>query len=156
MVKMNLHSEFEDPQIQRLNEFFLVADRIRKAGRNPRQGLGKFKKPSPNGGGARLSAPASNENLLFTKGSFAPPTQGSRKVPSESNFFPQEIRSAKMKQARSKRRRPRLLSTLRRNASSQARTRKQSRRGAMAGSAKDTPNGHLQRSSTKASRHELK
>jgi hypothetical protein len=88
MVKMNLHSEFEDPQIQRLNEFFLVADRIRKAGRNPRQGLGKFKKSSPNGGGARLSTPASNENPLFTNGSFAPPTQGSREAPSESNFFP--------------------------------------------------------------------
>jgi hypothetical protein len=88
MVKMNLHSESEDPQIQRFNEFFLVADKIRKAGCSARQGLGKFKKPNPNGGDARLSAPASNENPLFTNGSFAPPTQGSRKAPSVSSFPP--------------------------------------------------------------------
>jgi len=34
MVKMNNHSESEDFQISKLNEFFLVADRIRKTGRN--------------------------------------------------------------------------------------------------------------------------
>ncbi|CAK9205150.1 unnamed protein product [Sphagnum troendelagicum] len=88
MVKMNLHSESEDPQIQRLNEFFLVADRIRKAGRSARQGLGKFKKSSPNGGDARLSAPTSNENPLFTNGSFAPPTEGSHEAPSAPSFPP--------------------------------------------------------------------
>jgi hypothetical protein len=88
MVKMNLHSESEDPQIQRLNEFFLVADKIRKVGRSVRQGLGKFKKSSPNGGGARLSALASNENPLFTNGSFVLPKQGSREAPSASSFPP--------------------------------------------------------------------
>jgi hypothetical protein len=56
MVKMNNHLEPEDFQISKLNEFFLVADRIRKAGRSVRQGFGKLKrKPNPNGGGARLS-----------------------------------------------------------------------------------------------------
>jgi hypothetical protein len=52
MVKMNLPSEFEDFQIQRLNEFLLVVDRIRKARHNVRQGLGKFKEPNPSDGGA--------------------------------------------------------------------------------------------------------
>jgi hypothetical protein len=52
MVKMNLHSKPEDPQLQRLNEFLLVADRIQKAGGSTQKGLGKFKKSSPNGGGA--------------------------------------------------------------------------------------------------------
>jgi hypothetical protein len=80
MVKMNLHSEPEDPQLQRLNEFLLVADRIRKGGRNARKGLGKFKKPSPNGGSARFSVPISNKNFLFTNGSFVLPTQGSREA----------------------------------------------------------------------------
>ncbi len=88
MVKMNLHSEFEDLQIQRLNEFLLVADRIRKAGRSARQGLEKFKKLNPSGGGAQFSAPTSNENPLFTKGSSAPPTQGSHKASSALNIPP--------------------------------------------------------------------
>jgi hypothetical protein len=52
MVKMNLHSEFEDFHIQRLNEFLLVVDRIRKARRNVRQGLEKFKEPNPSDGSA--------------------------------------------------------------------------------------------------------
>jgi hypothetical protein len=56
MAKMKNHSEPEDSQISKLNEFFLVADRIRKAGRNSRQGFGKCKsKPNPNVGGALLS-----------------------------------------------------------------------------------------------------
>jgi hypothetical protein len=51
MVKMKINSEYKDLQISRLNEFFLVVDRIRKAGRGAWQGLGKFKcnKPNPSG-----------------------------------------------------------------------------------------------------------
>jgi hypothetical protein len=72
MVKMNNHSESEDLQISKLNEFFLVADRIRKVGRSVRQGFGKFKnKPNPSGGGACLSIPTSSENAHFSNGSFA-------------------------------------------------------------------------------------
>jgi hypothetical protein len=53
MVKMKINSEFEDLYISRLNEFFLVAERIWKAGRGVQQGFGKFKcnnKPNPSGG----------------------------------------------------------------------------------------------------------
>jgi len=72
MVKTNNHSESEDLQISKFNEFFLVADRIRKAGRSARQGFGKFKsKPNPNGGSDRLSIPTSSENAPFTNGSVA-------------------------------------------------------------------------------------
>jgi hypothetical protein len=85
---MNLHSEFDDLQIQRLNEFLLVANRIRKARRSARQGLEKFKKPNPSGGGARFSTPTSNKNPLFTKGSSAPPTQGSHKASSALSIPP--------------------------------------------------------------------
>jgi hypothetical protein len=88
MVKMNLHSEPEDPHLQRLNEFLLVADRIQKVGRSARKGLGKFKKPSPNDGGARFSAPTSNKNSLFTNGSFVPPRQGSHEALSASSSPP--------------------------------------------------------------------
>jgi len=85
MVKMNLHSEFEDLQIQKLNEFLLVSDRIRKAGRSSRKGLGKFKKPSPNGGGAPLPVSTNNENTLCTNGSIVPPPQRSHVALPESN-----------------------------------------------------------------------
>jgi len=75
MGKMNIHSKFKDLQIQKLNEFLLVSDRIQKVGRNSRKGLEKFKKPSPNGGGALLPAPTNNENILFTNSSIIPPPQ---------------------------------------------------------------------------------
>jgi hypothetical protein len=66
MVKMNNHSEHEDSQISKLNEFFIVADRIRKVRHNVRQGFGKLKrKPNPYGGGARLSVPTSSGNTPF-------------------------------------------------------------------------------------------
>jgi hypothetical protein len=92
MVKMNIHSESKDLQISKLNEFFLVADRIRKAGRSAQPGFGKFKsKTNPNGGGTRLSVPSSGENAPFTNGSFAlvaPIVQSSRIFPSAPRDFP--------------------------------------------------------------------
>ncbi|CAK9864430.1 unnamed protein product [Sphagnum jensenii] len=86
MVKMNLHSEFEDLQIQKLNEFLLVSDRIRKAGRSTWKGLGKFKKPSPNGGGAPLPILTNNENTLCTNRSILLPPQSSREALPESSL----------------------------------------------------------------------
>jgi hypothetical protein len=92
MVKMNIHSESKDLQISKLNEFFLVVDRIRKAGCSARQGFGKFKsKTDPNGSGAQLFVPSSCENAPFTNGSFAsviPIVQSSRASPSVPNNSP--------------------------------------------------------------------
>jgi hypothetical protein len=69
MVKMNNHSDPEDLQISKLNEFFLVTDRIRKVGRSTRQGFSKFKsKPNPSGGGACLSVSISSGTSPFTNG----------------------------------------------------------------------------------------
>jgi len=69
MEKMKIHLELEDTQISKLNECFLVADRIRKAGCSSRQGFGKFKnKPNPNGGGARTSVLSSSGISLFANG----------------------------------------------------------------------------------------
>jgi len=69
MVKMKNHSEPEDSQISKLNEFFLVADRIQKAGRILRQGFGKLKSnPNSNGGGARLFVPISSGISPFANG----------------------------------------------------------------------------------------
>jgi hypothetical protein len=83
MVKMNIHSKPDDLHISRLNEFFLVADRIRKAGHNSRQGFGKFKcKSNPSGGCTRFPASTSNEDSPFANGSFGPLVQGSRDAPS--------------------------------------------------------------------------
>lgn len=81
MVKMNIHSELEDLQISKLNEFFLVADRIWRVECSVRQGLGNLKKPNPSCGGARFPAPTRNAKTPFTNGSFALSVQGSRKVP---------------------------------------------------------------------------
>lgn len=77
---MNLHSEFEDLQIQKFNEFLLVADRIRKAGHSSRKGLRKFKKPSPNRGDALLPVSTNNENTLCTNDSIVSPPQRSREA----------------------------------------------------------------------------
>jgi len=90
MVKMKINSEFEDLQISRLNEFFLVANKIRKAGRGAQQGLGKFKcsKLNPSGGdGARTSSPTSNEISSIANGSSDPLAQGFREAPSVPNTF---------------------------------------------------------------------
>jgi hypothetical protein len=71
MVKMNNHSEPEDFQISKLNEFFLVANRIQKAGRSARQGFGKLRRKSnPNDGDARISEPTSSGKAPFTNGFF--------------------------------------------------------------------------------------
>jgi hypothetical protein len=69
MVKMNIHSESDDLQISRLNEFFLVADKIQKVRRSARQGIEKFKKLNLSGDGARFFALTSNEDPSSTKGS---------------------------------------------------------------------------------------
>jgi hypothetical protein len=92
MVKMKNHSELEDSQISKLNEFFLVADRIRKARRSARQGFGKFKsKPNPNSGGARLSVSISSEFSPFANGPLSlatPSVQNSRETPfAQSDFL---------------------------------------------------------------------
>jgi hypothetical protein len=94
MVKMKNHSELEDSQISKLNECFLVVDRIRKAGRSSRQGFGKFKsKPNPNGGGARFSVPISSEISPFANGPLSlatPSVQSSREASLTQSVFPSE------------------------------------------------------------------
>jgi hypothetical protein len=83
MVKMKIHSKSEDLQISRLNEFFLVADRIWKAGCGAQQGLDKFKcnNPNPSGSsGAQASTLTSNENSFLANGSFDLSARGSHKA----------------------------------------------------------------------------
>jgi hypothetical protein len=91
MVKMKNHSELEDSQISKLNEFFLVADRIQKAGRSTRQGFGKFKsKLNPNSGGARLFVPINSEFSPFANGPLSLATtsvQNSREAPPVQSDF---------------------------------------------------------------------
>ncbi|CAK9228719.1 unnamed protein product [Sphagnum troendelagicum] len=86
MVKMNIHSKYDDLQNSRLNDLFLVADMIRKAGRNARQGFGKFKcKPNPSSGGAQFPTLTSNKDPPFANGSFVLPVQRSHIIPSMSS-----------------------------------------------------------------------
>ncbi|CAK9881913.1 unnamed protein product [Sphagnum jensenii] len=91
MVKMNNLSEPEDSQISKLNEFFLIANKIRKAGRNARQGFDKFKsRLNHGGGGARLSVSTSSGNAPFANGSLTlvtPSVQSSREIPLVQSDF---------------------------------------------------------------------
>jgi hypothetical protein len=70
MVKMHWAIDLEAQQISRLNEHFLVADRIRKAGRSMRQGNSwlKNKLLNPSGGDAPVPSPLiSSEGGALTK-----------------------------------------------------------------------------------------
>jgi hypothetical protein len=87
MVKMKIYSDSEDHRISKLNEFFLVADMIRKVGGGMQQGFGKLKgsKLNPSGGGeARAPSPTSNGSSIIANRSFDPPAQG----PCETFFAP--------------------------------------------------------------------
>ncbi len=66
---MEVCSDADDSQTAKLNEFVLVAHRIRKAGRGTRPGLSKFKLRPRNGGNARASSPTGGKNLLAANGS---------------------------------------------------------------------------------------
>jgi hypothetical protein len=91
MVMMKIHSKLDDSKISKLNEFFLVADKIPKAERSSRQGFGKFKnKPNPNDGCARLSvlissgvSPLTNDLLSLA----TPSVQSSREAPLSQSAF---------------------------------------------------------------------
>ncbi|CAK9195828.1 unnamed protein product [Sphagnum troendelagicum] len=91
MVKMKTHSGLEDTHISKLNECFLVTDRIRNVGRSSRQGFGKCKsKLNPNGGGARTCVLSSSGISLFDNGPLSlvtPPVQSSLKAPLTPSFF---------------------------------------------------------------------
>jgi hypothetical protein len=63
-----------------------MANRIQKAKRRARQGFGKFKKPNPSCGDARVLAPTKNEDTPFTNGSFALSAQEPREAPLVSSF----------------------------------------------------------------------
>ncbi len=67
---MEICSDAADSQTAKLEEFVLVAHRIRKAGWGIRPGLSKFK-PSPRKGGpTRISSLLSGKNSLTANGSF--------------------------------------------------------------------------------------
>jgi hypothetical protein len=70
MEKMSWAADLEALQISKLNEHLLVANKIRKAGRNARQGNGWLgnKLLNPNGDGTPvLSLPISSEGSTLTK-----------------------------------------------------------------------------------------
>jgi hypothetical protein len=69
---MEICSEAADPQTAKLNEFVLVAHRIKKAGGSAWPGLSKSKLRPKNVGGARASSPTSKKNLLTANGSIDP------------------------------------------------------------------------------------
>ncbi len=71
MEKMSWAADLEAQQISKLNEHLLVADRIRKAGRNARQGnswlRNKLLNPSDDGTPAPSFLISSEESVLTTQ-----------------------------------------------------------------------------------------
>ncbi len=59
-----------DSQTAKLDEFVLVAHRIRKAGRGAQPGLSKFKLSPRKGGHTRVSSLTSGKNSLTANGFF--------------------------------------------------------------------------------------
>jgi hypothetical protein len=78
---MEVCSDADDSQTAKLNEFVLVAHRIRKAGRGTRPGLSKFKLRPRNGGNARASSPTGGKNLLAANGSIVSASPGLSEAP---------------------------------------------------------------------------
>ncbi len=67
---MEICSDVVDSQTAKLDEFVLVAHRIRKVGRGARPGLSKFKLNPRKGGHTRVSSLTSGKNSLTANGSF--------------------------------------------------------------------------------------
>jgi hypothetical protein len=67
---MEICSDAADSQTAKLDEFVLVAHRIRTAGRGARPGLSKFKLSPRKGGHTRVSPLTSRKNSLTANGSF--------------------------------------------------------------------------------------
>jgi hypothetical protein len=66
---MEICSNAADSQTAKLNEFVLVAHKIRKAGLGARSGLSKYKPRLRNGGNAQASSLTGGKNLLAANGS---------------------------------------------------------------------------------------
>ncbi len=67
---MEICSNAADSQTAKLDEFVLVAHRIRKAGRGARPGFSKFKLSPRKGGHTQVSSLTSGKNSLKANGSF--------------------------------------------------------------------------------------
>jgi len=67
---MEICPDVVDSQTAKLEEFVLVAHRIRKAGCGARLGLSKFKLSPRKGGHTRVSPLTSGKNSLTANGSF--------------------------------------------------------------------------------------
>ncbi|CAK9860961.1 unnamed protein product [Sphagnum jensenii] len=80
---MEICSEVADPQTAKLNEFVLVAHRIRKAGCSAWSGLSRFKLRLKNTGDARASSPTGKNNLLAANGFIDPASPEFCKAPTK-------------------------------------------------------------------------
>jgi hypothetical protein len=67
---MEICPDVADSQTAKLEEFVLVAHRIRKVGRGARSGLNKFKLSPRKGGHTRISSLTSRKNSLTANDSF--------------------------------------------------------------------------------------
>ncbi len=87
---MNSCSDSEEQRLYKLNECFLVVDRIWEARRRELQGVGKLRdsKWNPNGGGsgASTSPKSSSWDIASTKEFLVLPMQGSGALLSKPNF----------------------------------------------------------------------
>jgi hypothetical protein len=78
---MEVYSDAADSQTAKLDEFVLVAHRIRKAGLGTRSRLSKYKLRPKNGGNARASSLTGGKNLLAANGSIVSTSPELSKAP---------------------------------------------------------------------------
>jgi hypothetical protein len=81
---MEICSDAADSQTAKLEEFVLVAHRIRKAGRGARPGPSKFKLSPRKGGHTRVSFLTSGKNSLTANGSFVSTSPKLEEAPSST------------------------------------------------------------------------
>jgi hypothetical protein len=81
---MEMCSDAADSQTAKLEEFVLVAHRIRNAGHGVRPGLSKFKLSPRKGGHTRVSSPTSGKNSLTANGFFVSASPELEEAPSST------------------------------------------------------------------------
>jgi hypothetical protein len=140
---MEICSDAANSQTAKLEEFVLVAHRIRKAGRGARPRPSKFKLSPRKGGHTRVSFLTSGKNSLTANGSFVSASPELEEAPSSTiSLLILRIRFTEREGSRARVRRFRSLSRIARDPSKQARKHKLTRSGVMADRKESFSNGH--------------
>ncbi len=90
VVKMKSGSDLEAQQVSRLNEYFLVVDRIWKVGCNARQGNNKLQNPNSGDGASILPPPINLKSFALANKFVGLSMQNNHASQTEANIPPPE------------------------------------------------------------------